>query len=242
MRAVSRFSPEVIILDDGFQHLRLARDLDLLLLDGRNPFGNGHVLPRGPLREPLSALRRADAVILTRCPPGAAVSREIRDGLLRGIPVFRTVHRPLIRKVIPKGHRPPAGPSPETAADGSAVFAFSGIARNRAFIESAKSLGFRVAGQAGFPDHHPYAPSELSALSAAAAASGAAAIATTEKDYARIDPRFPWPLDLFIIGIEMDFGEDEPAFRRFIQRRAGAPARPESQGTNRRRHPKDRSP
>uniref|UniRef100_UPI0035937661 tetraacyldisaccharide 4'-kinase n=1 Tax=Desulfococcus sp. TaxID=2025834 RepID=UPI0035937661 len=70
MTAVFRFAPEVVILDDAFQHLRLRRDLNLLLLDGTAPFGNGRVLPRGPLREPLSALARADAVILTRCPPG----------------------------------------------------------------------------------------------------------------------------------------------------------------------------
>jgi tetraacyldisaccharide 4'-kinase len=245
LQAVSRFAPEIILLDDAFQHLRLRRDLDLLLLDGRSPFGNGRVLPRGPLREPLSALARADAVILTRCPPGFTMAARDRDRLPRGLPCFRAFHRPFIRKVIRrkvsrpeisrKATPPSNGPDrvrSETAVNATDVFAFSGIARNGEFIRTTEALGFRVTGQAGFPDHHPYAPSDLAALSAAAAASGAGAIATTEKDYARMDHRFPWPLDLFVIGIEMDFGADEPAFRRFIHRRMGAPDRPESERIN----------
>lgn len=227
--ALSRFAPEIILLDDAFQHIRLRRDLNLLLLDARAPFGNGHVLPRGPLREPLSAITRADAVILTRCPPGFTMAARDRGKLPGAIPCFRAFHRPfirtIIRAIIRKDSPALDGPktaSPETAVHGIDVFAFSGIARNRAFIRTTESLGFRVTEQVGFPDHHPYAPSDLAALSAAAAASGAGAIATTEKDYARMDRRFPWPLDLFVIGIEMDFGMDEPAFRRFIHHRMGA--------------------
>ena len=232
LRTLFRFAPEIILLDDAFQHLRLQRDLDLLLLDGRAPFGNGRVLPRGPLREPLSAISRADAVILTRCPPGCAMADRDREKLPRGIPVFRAVHRSFVRKIIRKAtpaSNVPGRVCPETAASGTNVFAFSGIARNREFILTTQSLGFRVTGQAGFPDHHPYTPSDLAGLSAAALASGAGAIATTEKDYARLDRRFPWPLDLFVIGIEMDFGADEAAFRRFIHRRMGAAPLPESE-------------
>ena len=232
LRALSRFAPEIILLDDAFQHLGLQRDLDLLLLDGRAPFGNDHILPRGPLREPLSALARADAVILTRCPPGFVMADRDREKLPRGIPVFRAFHRPLVRKIIRKATPASSGldaARPKTAVNGTKVFAFSGIARNREFILTTESLGFRMTGQTGFPDHHPYTPSDLAALSNAALASGAGAIATTEKDYARLDRGFPWPLDLFIIGIEMDFRADEAAFRRFILQRMGAPVRPESE-------------
>lgn len=220
MLAVSRFAPGVILLDDAFQHLRLRRDLNLLLLDGTAPFGNGRVLPRGPLREPLSALRRADAVILTRCPPETAVPRSALAKLPPGMPRFRSRHRPLVRRRI---EAPASGANPH--GHGKALFAFSGIADNADFIRSVEALGFSVSGQAAFPDHHPYRPSDLSALAAAAAASGAGAIATTEKDYARLDRRFPWPLDLLVIGVEMDFGADEPVFRRFLKSRMDALAR-----------------
>ncbi len=242
MQAVDQFAPEVILLDDGFQHLRVARDLNLLLLDGRTPFGNGHVLPRGSLREPLSALARADAVILTRCPPGWRPDAADRDRLPRDARVFRADHRPLIRRVIPAGE--PANDSPPStgSADGAAVFAFSGIARNDAFFQTVDAMGFHVAGRAEFPDHHPYTPPDLAALSTAAAASGAAAIATTEKDYARIDRCYRWPLHLFIIGIEMDFGPDEPAFRRFIRQHTGAPRRLASHGIRRCHPPEETTP
>ncbi len=112
-----------------------------------------------------------------------------------------------------------AAPAENTEGSGKALFAFSGIANNGDFIRTVGSLGFRVSGQAAFPDHHPYTPADLSDLSAAASASGAGAVATTEKDYARMDRRFPWPLDLLIIGVEMDFGADEPAFHRFLKSR-----------------------
>lgn len=229
MTAVRRFGAKILLLDDAFQHLRLARDLDLLLLDARAPFGNGRVLPRGPLREPLSALKRADAVILTRCDPGVSpAAREIERGVL-GCPLFRTVHRPFVRKIVRYSAPVPDEPGPvrpEAIDRRPAVFAFSGIARNETFISTAQSLGFQVTGQAGFPDHYAYTPSDLTDLSAAAVSSGAGGIVTTEKDYARMDRGFTWPLDLFVIGIEMDFGAENPAFRRFVRSRLGIPESP----------------
>jgi len=227
--AVRRFGAEVLLLDDAFQHLRLARDLDLLLLDARAPFGNGRILPQGPLREPLSALKRADAVILTRCDPGATPATRNLERRFIGRPIFRAVHQPLIRRIV--RHSPPASDKPRSAHPEATdrrrtVFAFSGLARNETFIPTVESLGFRVADRAGFPDHHPYGPLDLAKLSAAAASSGVEGIVTTEKDYARMDRGFPWPLDLFVIGIEMDFGADGPALRRFVRSRMGAPESP----------------
>ena len=74
-QAVQRYQTEVIVLDDGFQHMRLARDLDIVLLDAQQPFGNGYLVPRGTLREPLSSLPRADACLLTRCPTAVIAKR-----------------------------------------------------------------------------------------------------------------------------------------------------------------------
>ena len=84
------------MLDDAFQHLRLKRDLNLVLLDSRSPFGNGHLLPRGLLREPLSALRRAHAVVYTRSEQ--ALTPPIHHRSLRQQPIFYTIHHPIIRK------------------------------------------------------------------------------------------------------------------------------------------------
>ena len=103
MMAVKRFKPDVIVLDDAFQHLRLKRDLNLVLLDSRSPFGNGHMLPRGLLREPLSALRRAHAVVYTRSEQ--ALTAPIRDRLRRHQPIFYTTHHLIIRKTDPANGR-----------------------------------------------------------------------------------------------------------------------------------------
>ena len=94
MDAVAQFQPDVIILDDGFQHLRLSRDLDLVLLDAAAPFGNGHLLPRGILREPVSALAAADGVVFTRAVPDQSANVEHLDFLHPEMAVFRSTHKP----------------------------------------------------------------------------------------------------------------------------------------------------
>ncbi len=104
MTAVERFAPDVIVLDDAFQHLKLERDLDIVLLDGRRPFGNGSLLPAGPLREPAEALGRGDLFVLTRTDraSGEALSaaRECLGGISGDTPVFRTVHAPYLARFI----------------------------------------------------------------------------------------------------------------------------------------------
>ncbi|MCP4686641.1 MAG: tetraacyldisaccharide 4'-kinase, partial [Desulfobacterales bacterium] len=112
-RAIREFHPDVIVLDDAFQHLRLSRDVNLALLDHRRPFGNARLLPRGPLREPLSALSRADAYLITRAdaPPSSASlssanTPEQPDALNRNTPVFYTTHAPYARQAS-KGWKAP---------------------------------------------------------------------------------------------------------------------------------------
>ncbi|MFP4347000.1 MAG: tetraacyldisaccharide 4'-kinase, partial [Desulfococcaceae bacterium] len=107
--ALKRFQPEIILLDDGFQHLKLKRDLDLVLLDCRRPVGNGRVLPRGPLREPLTALKRADAFVLTRCAGTAPDREDVPPFLPLGKPIFRSVHRPYVHGVFKTGQIGEAG-------------------------------------------------------------------------------------------------------------------------------------
>jgi len=223
MRAIQQFKPDVIVLDDAFQHLRLHRDINLVLLDSRNPFGNGHLLPKGRLREPLSALDRADAFILTRSdltpqPPSLKGQGEtpcergwdssplrFGEGLGSDRPVFRSVHVPRIRKNEINRRR---------------VFAFSGIADNHDFLQTVRTLGGEIVGFKGFADHYPYSLRDLEDISVSAKDVQAEMLVTTEKDHARIaDNIRALTPDLAVIGIDISFKSDAPEFEAFIQRR-----------------------
>lgn len=225
MMAVKEFHPDVIVLDDAFQHLKLFRDIDLVLLDYRHPFGNAYLLPRGPLREPLSALFRGRGFIFTRsddsAPPNSAIS-------LFNAPFFKAVHLPYISQVVKgkeKGNRtfsenPVSEVYDAACLKGCRGFAFSGIANNQDFRNTVESMGCELAGFSEFPDHHRYAAEDLSQILHSAEAVSADILLTTEKDYARIGHRMmQCPFDLVVIGIRISFGKDENAFRRFIQSR-----------------------
>jgi tetraacyldisaccharide 4'-kinase len=201
MTAIRQFKPDIIVLDDAFQHLRLHRDINLVLLDSRNPFGNGYMLPKGRLREPLSALDRADAFILTRS--GSNVLRNSLSLLKR--PIFRSVHVPRIRKNEINHRR---------------VFAFSGIADNQDFLQTIRTLGGEIVGFKGFADHYPYSLRDLEDISASAKTVQAEMLVTTEKDHARIaDNIRALQPDLAVIGIDISFKSDALEFEAFIQRR-----------------------
>lgn len=210
-KALARFSPDVILLDDGFQHRKLHRDLDILLFDASRPFGNGFLLPRGPLREPVTALSRAHLFVLTRSGHPAANIRDFHSRLeALGLPssVLRTPiitcdHRPVVRGIVQAGqtHMGPVALPKET------VFAFSGIANNDDVRRSLDALGFNVAGFMAFPDHHPYSRDDRAEISRRASACGAAALVTTDKDAARLGPDTPLLLSLFVVGIDLDFTE-----------------------------------
>ncbi|MDD5556495.1 MAG: tetraacyldisaccharide 4'-kinase [bacterium] len=197
--AAMRFDPGVFILDDGFQHLRLARDADILLLDCRLPFGNGRLLPAGLLREPPSALRRADIIVLTRCespPDPSLLSRIGRENPRARL--FTARHEPARLVELTSG----AARGLASLA-GARVAAFAGTGRPDDFFETLRSCGAAVVAAHAFPDHHPYLPAEIAAIAAGASSAGASAIVTTEKDAARLPaaPRLPVPL--LALGVEM---------------------------------------
>ncbi len=227
MLAVERFAPDVIVLDDAMQHLRIKRDVELVLLDHRDPFGNGHLLPRGSLREPVFSLSRADACILTRCPTGEAPSTASSAARIRqlapGIPVFRSYHVPYCYEVK-KGTSTllKAGQTLLSSRDIKTlnqrrVFAFSGIARNDDFNATINTLGFHVAGFMEFADHHRYSSTDLERIVGRAAGAGARRLITTEKDHARLAGQRLLPLDLVVVGIKLGLADDEPDFIAFIK-------------------------
>jgi len=229
MLAISKFQPDVIVLDDAFQHLKLKRDIDLVLLDHVRPFGNSHLLPRGVLREPVSSLARSTACILTRCRAGAdeaAMSSLAKiQMLVPGIPVFTSSHVPY-GYVVQKG----AHNSFEAVTDvflandleqvkHRKVFCFSGIARNDDFQHTVKELGFKVTGLLEFSDHHRYTAKDLATILRCAGDAGADRLITTEKDHARIAFKDPLPMELIVVGVKVSFGDNDRSFSSFLHDR-----------------------
>ncbi|MBA4368208.1 MAG: tetraacyldisaccharide 4'-kinase [Desulfobacterium sp.] len=225
--AIEKFSPDILLLDDGFQHRKLKRDLDILLLDANHPFGNGHLLPRGTLREPVAMIQRADIMILTRAGSSAPekpllkqLSKNGLESFAEHTPLFLSSHKPYLHSIIPCGDREigrytiSSQNDPPSLAEKS-VFAFSGIARNYDFRESAVSLGCRISGYLEFPDHHEYSDSDFSGIVQAARENNAEMIITTEKDYSRIAGFIQWPLPLAVIGVSILIQEDG-AFQNLI--------------------------
>ena len=167
---------ESFVLDDGFQHLQLARDVDIVLIDATSPFGGGHLLPAGRLREPPSALSRADVVVITRSDHAPAVEAAIRRN--SDAPIFyaraHLEHIQEFRGESPGGKYAEAYPRK--------WFAFSGIGNPAAFRADLREWGLDLAGYKAFPDHHRYTAQDVNAIEEAANAVGANALICTEKD------------------------------------------------------------
>jgi len=193
--AVETFGADVLILDDGFQHRSLFRDIDMVLLDDARPFGNGFLLPRGPLREPAESLGRADILLRTGDAENIEPLREAAS-----LPSFRAIHKP--QGLVAGG----TGRIETVAAlRGQKVFAFAGIGSPDSFRRSLTDLGAAIVDFRVFADHHPYTLSDIENLRRLAAESGAARIVTTEKDGIRLAdfPDFLAELFLLRIGMEM---------------------------------------
>ncbi len=216
MAALARGGVDVLVLDDGFQHLGLYRDLDIVLLDCRSPFGNGFVLPAGPLREPPSNLKRADALVITHAGKdgdAALLGDKIR-GLFPGIPVFACRHT--LRGIgLTKGE--PLFPL-SSLLDRKAVI-FSGIARPEGFFSDLGKAGLRICDSLSFPNHHRYAMGDFSKIFGSASRHGAKVIITTAKDAIRIPLPFRNAIAVAEMGI--DFGPDHEGFCSLTRGRLG---------------------
>lgn len=196
--AESQFGCTVHLLDDGFQHLQLARGTDLLIVSPSDI--DEPVLPSGRLREPFDTGRVADAVLV----PGSD-EEVVRVGAALGIPAFRIARRygqptPLV-----------AGETmPEAGAD-VRVLAVAGIARPERFFTALRDRGWSVVREMPFPDHHWFTPEDLEAIRAATARAGASVVITTEKDAVRVGAQRGWAA----LPMEVDI-EPAPAFAEWL--------------------------
>ncbi len=190
--AVEEMGADALVLDDGFQHRSLARDLDVVVLDAARPFGNGHLLPAGPGREPRSALGRAHLVWLSRvdaAPPRALESLRALAVAATGRQPVESVHSPV--DVLDGGLLRSLGLD---AIRGRRVLLLAGIANPGGFRRTLAALGADVVTERAFADHHRYSPADIAATLAAAEAARCDLVVTTEKDAVRLgaaagDPR-----------------------------------------------------
>ena len=207
--AINRFQPDVIILDDGFQHIRLKRDVDLVLLDRAEPLGNGHIIPRGILREPVETLKLPDGIIYTRSSTPQNAGQGTRGFVPPQMLVFESSHQPYVHY--------PAHTRNFSLFQNARITAFSGIVRNEDFHQLMTEKGAELASVHQFPDHHPYSLGELERIAASAVETDSDFIVTTEKDFMRLAPDYDWPCDLIVVGVEIDFGRQDAAFRTFLK-------------------------
>ncbi|MGA2069971.1 MAG: tetraacyldisaccharide 4'-kinase [Sedimentisphaerales bacterium] len=214
--AVRRFHAQVLIMDDGFQHRRLHRDIDIVTIDAMLPFGYGRLLPAGLLREPVSALKRAQAAIITRCD---LVSKnnlaELTAAISRINPkmiVAQTIHSPVCATSAQRQ-------IPLEELKKKKTFVFCGIANPEAFLATVGLAGANITGSKVFGDHHNYTAGDVETIYRDAAQSGAEMILTTEKDYNKISlPDGPPALELAYLAVRLEFVDGQDRIRELIER------------------------
>jgi tetraacyldisaccharide 4'-kinase len=209
---ISRYGCDCIILDDGFQHLALARQIDLVLFDVDHFTGNSRVFPGGDLREPVSALGRATAFVLTGATGANGERAERCASLLQqrfaGIPVFLLSRR--FSHVIRYSGSGPDFSEEQVALDElpDNLLCFCGIARPERFRDSLEKHGVSCPVIQTFGDHHTYTEADFAALLTCAQTAGAPGLITTEKDMTKIRSRWPGPLPIFAPSLEIPVDEE----------------------------------
>ena len=206
-RAMAQYRPDVLVLDDGFQHRRLARDLDIVLIDCTEPFGYGRLFPRGLLREPIRSLRRAHLLVLSRVDLATADQRNrLWNTIVRTVgtkPHVWAEHRP-VALCDAAGQAQPLA-----TLSGKLVAAFCGIGNPTAFRRTLCRLDSRLAGMRSFPDHHRYSDKDLDSLAKWAGRLGSDLLVTTEKDLVKIGRSHLAERSLCALKIELVIRESQ---------------------------------
>lgn len=217
--AIRRFGCDTLLLDDGFQYLPLKGSLNLLLVDKTNPFGNGHLLPRGILREPIKHLRRANYILLTksdgrRDPELERVLAEHNPGA----DVIECAHRP---RYLRRLGAPADSPDARRSLDylrGRRVLAFSGIATPESFEKFLRDLGANLVARERYLDHYRFVDDDFADLFSLARREGAECLVTTEKDAVRISERVSCPLPIYYLRLEIEILRGAGDFEEAVAR------------------------
>ena len=224
--AIEKMGARVFVLDDGFQHMRIARDLDIVTLDATEPWGGGHMLPRGLLREPVAALSRADCVVITRSDLTSDLeSLRAEVARLTGASVIasrvrtrglRRIGERLTTDEENERARAESLTSVESLIAAGPVAAFCGVGNPRAFFEQLLRTGFDLRHTRSFPDHHSYTRDEVETFAREATSKGARALLTTAKDAVKLRAR-EFALPCYVVEIELEF-DDEGSLRRLVKK------------------------
>ncbi len=212
--AHGKFGTNFFVLDDGFQHLELKRDLDLVLIDAASSFGNGHLLPWGPLREPIDQLARADMAILTRFKNQNSEQRttDLLNEKFPAIPIFCADHEPekIVFPQLNESHEP-------DFLEGKRVLAFAGLARPEVFRETLIRLGADLVYFKNFRDHYRFKLNEIQALIQMREELGAQYLLTSEKDWVRMAAFAPMCPEMGYLSIKFTMVSDQDGFFRMIK-------------------------
>jgi tetraacyldisaccharide 4'-kinase len=223
--ACERFHPDVCLLDDGFQYWRLKSDLSILMVNADNPLGYSHLLPRGLLREPLRALSRADAVILSHADSHSPAQRAaIRDSLLHYNPalvIAEARHAPLRLRDLHTG-----GTAGLEALRGRRWLALSSIGHPDGFERSLIQHGAADVAPARFSDHHNYEPDDLRVAAERVRNDGLAGVVTTEKDAVKIPADWLQDTTCYVLEIDLEFLSGEASIAGLLRDRVGGSPEP----------------
>ncbi|MBE9535667.1 MAG: tetraacyldisaccharide 4'-kinase [Proteobacteria bacterium] len=215
--AQNKYALDAVILDDGFQHIRLKRDVNILLFDGEKGVGNGNLLPRGPLREPMRAAGRADIVLINK--DGIEISNLIKivEKNAPLAPVFRTNYKATQLKKLGTDETETLG-----SLSAMKVVLISGIANPGSFSKLVESMGAAIVGMASFPDHHEYKAEDMDKVFSLAEGLSANAIITTEKDAVKLEAMdYCTETPIYTMEIGLEFKEDPDRLIDLIIEKAG---------------------
>lgn len=225
--AIDNFNVDVVILDDGYQHWQLDRDINIVLVDSINMFGNGYMLPRGTLREPLSHLNRADVCLLTKVDQSTPeVCEEIKNTLRKyneKALVVESTHRPLGFIEINNLFSNEANKLlPLKMLHGRKIMAMSAIGNPASFEQTLSDIGVDIVESLRFPDHHDYMEEELVDVMKQAMELGVEAIIVTDKDAVKFPAKLlkeKLAIPVYVISIEVSFINNSPSLFNFIENR-----------------------
>jgi len=210
--ARKNFDLTTFILDDGFQHRRARRDLDIVCIDATNPCGNGRIIPAGRLRESFDGLKRADAIVITRTDQVESLEdleKRIRN-TNSNAPIFNAKNE--IKGLIPIEEFHAKTPSTQSKETG--LFAFTGIGNPDSFYKSLERADYKVIGKRSFRDHHRFTQDQISELDAEAKKTGADGLICTAKDAVKLmGSKFELPCYVAIAETIID---DHDAFKKLI--------------------------